>query len=282
MNLPLRKTAANRFYELDALRGFSVVLMVVYHFLFDLDYFNIRPMPGWMWPQQLYGFPITFLFIFIAGVSLALSASKTKNSKMLTQKMLKRGISIFAIGLLITAVTWIYPHDGAILFGVLHLIGMSTILAIPFLLGGTKERNAKNEKDDREAHISEKIRKMKNPFLILIPLVFGIVVIALSKIVEKISGPIWMVPLGIHPYGFYALDYEPLFPWFGVVLIGIAVGFWIYPKGERKVSLGKSEAKGLRGISWIGRHSLEIYLVHQPIILAVLYLAEMSFIILQI
>ena len=272
MNLPFKKTAANRFYELDALRGFSVLLMVVYHFLFDLDYFNIRPMPGWLWPQQLYGFPITFLFIFIAGTSLALSASKTKNSKVLMQKMLKRGISIFAVGLLITAVTWIYPHEGAILFGVLHLIGMSTILAIPFLIGGTKERNQKNEKDERETQVSEKIGKMKNPILILIPLVFGIVVITLSKVVEKISGPIWLVPLGIHPYGFYALDYEPLFPWFGVVLIGIAVGFWIYPKGERRFSLFKSEPKWLKGISWVGRHSLEIYLVHQPVILGAVWI----------
>ena len=261
MNLPFQKNAANRFYELDALRGFSVVLMVVYHFLFDLDYFNIRPMPGWLWPQQLYGFPITFLFIFIAGISLALSASKTKNSKMLTQRMLKRGISIFAVGLLITAVTWIYPHDGAILFGVLHLIGVSTILAIPFLVGGTKDKMIENE-----AQISGK-QKTKSLLLIWIPLTVGIIVIAFSKVVEKISGPIWMVPLGIHPYGFYALDYEPLFPWFGIVLIGIAVGFWIYPKGERRFSLFKAEPKWLKGLSWVGRHSLEIYLVHQPIIL---------------
>ena len=265
--LLLQKTATTRFYELDALRGFSVLLMVAYHFLFDLDYFNIRPMSGWLWPQQLYGFPITFLFIFIAGISLALSASKTINSKMLTQKMLKRGIFIFAIGLLITTATWIYPHDGAILFGVLHLIGVSTILAIPFLIGGTKEKAA-------NAYV---FGKMRNSFLILIPLVFGIVVIALSKVVEKISGPIWMVPFGIHPYGFYALDYEPLFPWFGVVLIGIAVGFWIYPRGDRKISLNQIEPKWLKGLSWIGRHSLEIYLVHQPVILGGLWLIETIF-----
>ena len=273
-NLPAKKSS--RFYELDALRGFSVILMIVYHFLFDLDYFNIRPMPDWFWPQQLYGFPITFLFIFIAGVSLALSASKIKNSKILVQKMMKRGIFIFAIGLLITAATWIYPHDGAILFGVLHLIGVSTILAIPFLVGGTKDKTIENE-----AQIPEKKIKT-NPFLIGLPLAVGIIVIVLSKVVEKMSGPIWMVPLGIHPYGFYALDYEPLFPWFGVVLIGIAAGFWLYPKGERRFSVFGEESKFLKGFSWIGRHSLWVYLVHQPVILAGLYLVEMGFIALQI
>ena len=264
--LPLRKTATNRFYELDALRGFSVILMVVYHFLFDLDYFNIRPMPDWFWPQQLYGFPITFLFIFIAGISLALSASKTKNAQSLTQKMIKRGIFIFAVGLLVTVVTWIYPHDGAILFGVLHLIGVSTILAIPFLVGGTKDKTI-----EKKAQFSGNMKK-KNSVLIGFPLAVGIMIIALSKIIEKISGPIWMIPFGIHPDGFGFLDYEPLFPWFGVALIGVAVGFWLYPKGKRRFSVFSAEPKWLKGFSWAGRHSLEIYLVHQPVILGALFL----------
>jgi Predicted membrane protein len=185
--------------------------------------------------------------------------------------MIKRGIFIFAVGLLITAATWIYPHDGAILFGVLHLIGVSTILAIPFLVGGTKDKTIENE-----AQISEKKRE-KNPFLIGLPLAVGIAVIALSKVVEKMSGPIWMVPLGIHSYGFYALDYEPLIPWFGVVLIGIAIGFWIYPKGERRFSVFGEESKILKGFSWIGRHSLGVYLAHQPVILGGLFVIKSIF-----
>ncbi|MCC2508968.1 DUF1624 domain-containing protein [Methanimicrococcus blatticola] len=252
-----------RFYELDVFRGIAVFLMVIYHFLFDLEYFGIREMPAWFWPQQLYGFPITIMFIFIAGVSLALSASKTKDAETLTKKLIKRGTFIFAVGLIITAVTWIYPHDGAILFGVLHLIGISTILAVPFLLSFTKE-----------AQISGKYKE-KSAWLL--PFIFGIAVILASKIVEKMSGPIWTVPLGIHPYGFYALDYEPLFPWFGVVLIGVAAGAWLYPKGERRglLSFLKNEPPVLKGISWIGRHSLLIYLGHQPIILGLLWLLSL-------
>lgn len=249
-----------RYYELDVLRGIAVLLMVVYHFLFVLDYFDVSPMPSWFWPQQLYGFPITIMFIWIAGISLSLTASKTKDAPALSKKLIKRGASIFAIGLLITAVTWIYPHDGAILFGVLHLIGLSTILAVPFLINLTKE--------------AQTFGKYKEKPAWLIPLIFGIIIILVSKAVEKISGPIWLVPLGIHPYGFYALDYEPLFPWFGAVLIGTAAGAWLYPKGERRFSLGslKDEPPVLKPVSWIGRHSLVIYLVHQPIILGILWL----------
>lgn len=251
---------SSRFYELDAFRGFSVILMVIYHFLFDLEYFGIREMPSWFWPQQLYGIPITFLFIFIAGISLALSASKTKDAVTLTKKLIKRGAFIFAVGLLITAVTWIYPHDGAILFGVLHLIGLSTILAIPFLIGLTKE--------------APFFGKYKKTAAWVLPFVFGAAVILASKIVEKISGPIWLVPLGIHPYGFYALDYEPLFPWFGVILLGIAVGTWLYPLGKRRsfLSFLKNEPPFLKIFSWIGRHSLLIYLGHQPVIIGILWI----------
>ncbi|MDV0445533.1 hypothetical protein MmiAt1_11160 [Methanimicrococcus sp. At1] len=256
-NLPAK---SSRYYELDVFRGIAVILMVIYHFLFDLDYFNIREMPAWFWPQQLYGFPITMMFIAVAGISLSLTASRTKDPKTLTKKLIKRGAFLFAIGLLITAVTWIYPHDGAILFGVLHLIGLSTILAVPFLIGMTKE--------------APFFGKYKETLAWVIPLVFGIIVILASNVVGKMSGPVWMVPLGIHPFGFYSLDYEPLFPWFGVILVGVAVGAWLYPKGKRRFSLPslEKEPSFLKPISFVGRHSLIIYLGHQPVILGILLL----------
>jgi len=243
--------------------------MVIYHFCFDLDYFGIYAIPSWFWPQQFYGFPITILFIFIAGVSLALSASVTKDTPALSKKLIKRGASLLAIGLLITVVTRVYPHDGAILFGVLHLIGLSTILAVPFLTGLTKEAQASEKRKEKPAWFSFFTRVSW-----LLPLVLGIIILLVSKIVGKINGPIWLVPFGIHPYGLYMLDYEPLFPWFGVILVGVAVGAWLYPKGERRVSLDslKNEPLFLTPISFIGRHSLVIYLAHQPVILGILWL----------
>jgi len=86
-----------------------------------------------------------------------------------------------------------------------------------------------------------------------------------------------MVPLGIHPHGFYTLDYEPLFPWFGVILIGIAVGVWLYPKGNRRFSLsfwGENVPPVLKFFSFLGRHSLFVYLGHQPVILGGLMLIK--------
>jgi len=68
----------------------------------------------------------------------------------------------------------------------------------------------------------------KNPLLILTPFIFGIAVIALSKVVKKMSEVIWMASLGIHPCGFYALDYESLFLLVGGCFDWVAVRFGAY------------------------------------------------------
>ncbi|MCL2863453.1 MAG: DUF1624 domain-containing protein [Methanimicrococcus sp.] len=309
MNLNLFQTKSKstyRHYEIDVLRGIAVILMLIYHFCFDLDYFGLYAMPSWFWPQRLYGFPITIMFIFIAGVSLSLSASVTKDAPALLKKLIKRGAFIFLIGLIITAVIWIYPHDGAILFGVLHLIGVSTILAIPFLIRmtkeaqggqevkgkqeeqeGQKEQEAKKEQEEQKEQEGQAFREYnEKPARVswatwFIPLLFGIIIILVSNITGKMSGPVWMAPF-VHPDGYFMLDYEPLFPWFGVILIGVAVGAWLYPKGERRFSLGSIKPLGflkdmppfLKPVSFMGRHSLVIYLAHQPVILGILWLVR--------
>ena len=251
MSIP--KNMTSRFYEIDILRGIAVILMIFYHFFFNLDYFHILAMPSLFWIQQSFGV-ITILFILIAGISLSLAAFKAKDSKIITKKFILRGIKLFSIGMFITIVTWIYPHNGFITFGVLHFIGLSTILAIPFLIN---------------------VGKKQNKMSWTIPLLFGFVVLALTPIIQKIHGPLYLAPLGIHPILFYTLDYEPLFPWFTVILIGIALGFLLYPNGKRRFDLPskiQNIPNILKPLSFLGQHSLIIYLIHQPIILGILYL----------
>jgi uncharacterized membrane protein len=248
------QTPSARFYELDLLRGIAVILMVIYHFFYDLEYFGVRPISSLFWPQQFYGFPITILFVLIAGISLSLAAFKAKDSKILAEKFIKRGAKLFAFGLLITCVTWIYPRDGFIIFGVLHLIGLSTILSIPLLIIAVKQ----------PSKISSSLS-----------LILGVIVLALTGFVQKIQGPLYLAPLGIRPAQFYSLDYEPLFPWLGVILMGIAIGFWLYPLGKRRFDLPskmRNVPSFLKPISFLGQHSLMIYLIHQPIILGILWL----------
>jgi len=78
--------------------------------------------------------------------------------------------------------------------------------------------------------------------------------------------------LGFIQEGAYALDYFPVLPWFGLVLLGIYYGGVLYPEGKRSFSLKEKSNVATRFLGFLGRNSLKIYLVHQPIILAFLYL----------
>jgi len=144
--------------------------------------------------------------------------------------------------MLVTLATWIYPHNGFILFGILHLIGISIILSIPFL---------RLERENILAGIA-------------------LIITGYFLMQYGTSSP-WFLWLGLKPAGFITLDYYPLLPWFGVVLCGIFLGKTLYPKGQRKFSLIESKNRIVKTLSLLGRNSLKIYLVHQPIIVGLIF-----------
>ena len=78
----------------------------------------------------------------------------------------------------------------------------------------------------------------------------------------------WLVFLGLRFENFFTLDYFPLLPWFGVVLLGIYFGKLLYPKGKRRFNINLEN----KYLSFLGRHSLIIYLLHQPILILVINL----------
>jgi uncharacterized membrane protein len=81
----------------------------------------------------------------------------------------------------------------------------------------------------------------------------------------------WLVWLGLEPVNYAANDYFPLIPWFGVVLLGIFVGNTIYDdQGRRFLLPAWSSALPARMLQFLGRHSLLIYMVHQPLLLLIL------------
>lgn len=239
-----------RYWELDAARGTAILLMIGYHVLFQLSFFGTDLVP-WFNPYVLTGAPIAALFITIAGISLVLQTGKEKNTLATSRKLFVRGIYILCFALLITVVSWLLFPEQVIVFGILHLIGTATILSIPFA-----------------------VLRMK-PF---IPLGFGIICILISPLLAYIRGPAFLIPFGIRPVGFTTLDYEPLIPWFGVMLIGLAVGMYLYRDGIRSPLLEKLPPmpKTLSPLCFLGRHSLAVYLIHQPVIFAVLWLTGLA------
>lgn len=241
-----------RFWELDLIRGTAVVMMVLFHLAYDLSFFGIYSIDIYSGFWFYFARITASIFILLVGVSLILTASKYGRQKRgeLRIKLLKRGMRIFSLGLGITAATYILIGNGFIIFGVLHLIGLSIILSYPFL--NLKRLNA----------------------------ALGAVIIVAGIYLQNIAfGFPWLLWLGLAPMGFYTLDYFPLLPWFGLILIGIYLGDELYKGYERIVDLPDLSSNAfVKPILLLGRNSLAIYLIHQPlIILALFILGKESF-----
>ena len=234
-----------RLWEVDALRGIAIVEMVFFHFVWDLHYFGLYQANVLTGPWQIFARNIASTFLFVLGVSLTLSynrASKQRSRSNLFPKYLRRGGQIFGLGLVITVVTYFFIGQGFVIFGILHLLGLSIIVAYPLL--------------DR------------NKWLTLLG---GLIAIGLGTYLNKIivSFP-WLIWLGLPQAGRYMVDYYPFLPWFGVALLGVFAGYSLYPDGARRFHLPDlSQTAPVRGLDFLGRHSLLIYLVHQPILIGI-------------
>ncbi len=247
-SISMNEHLEKRFWEIDFLRGLAIIMMIVFHLLYDLTYFggcDLNLHSGfWLY----FGRATATIFIFLVGVSLTLSFSRAKKIQNSEQKLylkyIKRGLRIFSWGLIITLMTWIFLREGFVLFGILHLIGISIILAYPFL----------------------KLRYWN--------LLLGIVFISPGIYLKNFTFDfLWLVWLGIMPDRFYTIDCFPIFPWFGVVLIGVFFGNLLYPDYTRKFNLfDLSNFTFIRLFCFLGRYSLLIYLIHQPILIILLYL----------
>ncbi|MBP1928012.1 putative membrane protein [Methanolinea mesophila] len=229
-----------RFWEIDTMRGVAICMMVLFHTLFDLTFLGVAAIQVSTGFWRYFAYVTAFLFVFLVGVSLTISsahARKVLSPRAYYLKYIRRGLFIFGLGLAVTLVTWIIIGPWFIRFGILHLIGISIILSIPFL----------------------RFR--------WINLVAGILVIIAGEVVHTIRGPDWLLPLGIHSPTFYSVDYTPLLPWFGVVLLGIFLGNLAYPDGKRRCKVPDLKFPLRNGLVFLGRHSLAIYVIHQPVII---------------
>ncbi len=228
----------SRIWELDALRGVCILCVIVVHFLFDLSFFGglSLTLPAWYVFLQEYGGAI---FVVLSGICVTLGS-----------KSVRRGLIVFACGMLITAVTYgmyrlgISGMDVVVKFGVLHLLGVCMLVYPAF-------------------------KKLPPAMLTVLGLVIAITGYAIRGIIVPQH---WLFPLGLTYEGFTSSDYFPLFPQLGYFLIGAAIGKTAYR--EKKTLLPGSFQKTpvARFFCWCGRQSLFIYLLHQPIVYGLLEL----------
>jgi uncharacterized membrane protein len=234
-----------RFWEVDAARGVAIAMMVVYHLTYDLDYFggyDIESTSGF-WAR--FADATAGAFLFLVGVSLAISYSRAtagRPGRNLFGKYLLRGIRILAYGMALTVVFLVFGM-GVVAFGILHLIGVSIILAYPLL---------------RYRYV--------NLFLGLSIIAVGVYI----RIEGLSSETSWLLPFGVVPENLVMPDYRPLLPWFGVVLLGLFAGNVVYGDGKRPALFAGKAPAAARPLLPLGRNSLFIYLIHQPILILLL------------
>ncbi|MCC6457956.1 MAG: DUF1624 domain-containing protein [Caldilineaceae bacterium] len=237
----------HRFWEIDALRGVAVVMMVIYHAVYDLYYFGLSDTiftnPFWFYFQRT----TATLFIFLMGVSLTLRMGR-KVKQVIYLSYVKRGLQLIGWGLVISLITWLALGPALyIRFGILHFMGVSTVLSYPFLRW-------------RWVNVA-----------------LGMALIGLGMLLQQFRfDPPWsyFFWLGLEPANHRCVDFFPFVRWFGIVLIGIGAGNWMYAKRERQFPLNDlSLAPSVRGLIILGRHTLPIYLLHQPMLWTLFVLA---------
>jgi len=232
----------NRFWEIDLLRTVAIAMMITFHTLYLLNYFDIHNtgVPGipygfWWWFPRVTG----GTFIFLAGVSLTITHSRS----IRISGFLLRGLKIFAWGMGITFITWLISREGYVRFGILHFFGVAFILA-PFFL---------------------RFR--------VINLILGAALIAIGIYLQEqmilIDFP-WLLWLGLMPHGFWTMDYWPLLPWFGLFLMGMFCGKLLYPQGNRRFNVHEFNNPVTSTLTLPGRHPLVVYLAQWPVVIGVL------------
>jgi uncharacterized membrane protein len=232
------EVALPRIGGLDALRGLAVVAMVAYHFAFDLAYFRVTAQNFYRDPFWLHSrTAILSSFLLIAGVSLVL-AQRTPKGRA---GFMRHVAVIAACALAVSAGSYVMFPRSYIWFGVLHAISVSLILVRPVV---------------------------GRPW---IALVIGIAMILAGNLVTSAAFDSralgWIGFMTGKPI---TEDYVPLFPWTGVMLLGVAAG---HALARRDFAALKPLARLSAPLQWLGRHSLAVYMVHQPLLLGALWIA---------
>ena len=238
-----------RYYILDSIRGITIISMILYHLIWDLVYIFEKNIPwflsksAYIWQQS-----ICTLFIFLSGFCFSLGKNK-----------LKRGLEVFWWGAMVSIVTIIFMPENKILFGVLTLLGSSMLIQIPM----------------------DKIFKKLDPIIFFITSIFVFIftksintgILGLGGIIElklpySLYKNLFSAYFGFPPASFYSTDYFSLMPWYFLFLSG----YFMYRIFEKFNLLNKLPNIRIFPLEWIGRNSLLIYILHQPLLYLILSL----------
>lgn len=232
-----------RIWELDALRGLCILVMAAVHLVYDLVELY-RLIPG-----EISG-SFRFLMEWGGVVFVMLSGC----CATLGRNPVRRGFQIFSCGMLITVVTMGlvllgFDPGSIIWFGVLHCLGACMVMW-GFL------------------------KKLPRRWLLWACIAAVMAGFWLNHRSFSFS---WLVPLGFVPYFFVSADYFPLLPYLGFFLLGALLGEKCYPERKSLLPGVNAHREPIGFLCFCGRHSLPIYLLHQPAITGLLWLLSTNF-----
>jgi uncharacterized membrane protein len=250
----------DRIWELDFLRGLSIILMVFDHLMFDLaslplwfsNFYQVsnplgnklRQLGLLYWNSSIrenFHFVFVAVFLLVSGISYTFSRSN-----------LKRGLKFSIVALLISAITLSVQYftgiEIGIVFGIIHMFAIGTLLTVLF-------------------------RKIwNNNFFIL---AVGIVFIVYGLSFDFINVPYYStlnfsrfleVVIGLKGYG---ADHFGIFPYTGVIMIGTVIGNFFYAP---KLSLLPRLDKGWnKPFTFAGKYTLIIFVTHQLILISLVF-----------
>lgn len=243
-----------RYGVLDGIRGIILISMIAYHTVWDLvNIFDVRwswfrSDPGYLWQQS-----ICWSFILLSGFCWSMG-----------RRQLRRGCMVFCAGALVSVVTLIVMPENVVIFGVLTFLGTAMLLLVP---------------------VYKYVQKW-NPFLgvgaaFALFMIFrsindgylGVGSIRLVKLPGSWYANMFTTFLGLPERGFHSTDYFSVLPW----LFLFVTGYFLYNIAASRNLLRHLENQKLSGpwwLRWLGRHSLIIYMLHQPVIYGVLYVGN--------
>ncbi|MEZ0391255.1 MAG: heparan-alpha-glucosaminide N-acetyltransferase [Pseudobdellovibrionaceae bacterium] len=227
---------SQRFQFFDSVRGFALILMTIYYFCWDLNYFGVLNYemdqnPFWV----AFRAAVLSMFLLLVGMNFTFSGAHFDNIKYRI-RLKKLGICAFVVSFitfLMNRETWIY-------FGILHLAFCASLIA-PFLIHHPKTAAA-----------------------------IGLIISAIPNFYSSLwfDKPVRNIA-GLSPYRPSTEDFVPLMPWLGVVLIGIAAGHWVLKRQKTF-----AQKKDIPALSRLGRHSLIFYMTHQLILFPIAWVVS--------
>ncbi|MDP2090325.1 MAG: heparan-alpha-glucosaminide N-acetyltransferase [Candidatus Gracilibacteria bacterium] len=236
-----------RLEKLDIFRGIAIVLMVLFHFNYSLVYtFDI----GFLNFSDTFWFIVgkisVILFILIAGISFCLAEKKYSNN--ITKKYLKISTILAIFACSITIITYLLNNEFYIRFGILHYFSLSFLFMLFFRRLG-----------------------YYNVILGIIIIIYGVYFIPIIQNTHLFF-------LGFMYPGFTSSDYYPIIPYFGIMLLGYSFALYLNDIDKLNIFKLKNHKNILEKIlEYLGKKSFIIYLIHQPIIVCLIFLIILLF-----